>query len=40
MPIWGDAFKRTRNGPTEQGARARIDAIVKYLEAIQERATF
>jgi mono/diheme cytochrome c family protein len=40
MPVWGDAFKRTRGGLSEDAAKARIDAIVKYLEAIQERATF
>ena len=40
MPVWGDAFKRTRSGLSEEAARARIDSIVKYLEAIQERATF
>lgn len=40
MPVWGDAFKRTRDGLSEEAAQARIDAIVKYLETIQERATF
>jgi mono/diheme cytochrome c family protein len=40
MPIWGDAFRRTREGLSEEAAAARIDAIVKYLETIQERATF
>jgi mono/diheme cytochrome c family protein len=40
MPVWGDAFRRTRDGLSEEAARARVDAIVKYLEAIQERATF
>ena len=40
MPVWGNAFKRTREGLSEAGAAARIDAIVRYLESIQERATF
>jgi mono/diheme cytochrome c family protein len=40
MPVWGDAFKRTREGLSEQAAAARIDAIVRYLDSIQERATF
>jgi mono/diheme cytochrome c family protein len=40
MPVWGDAFRRTREGLSEDAVRARIEAIVKYLEAIQERATF
>jgi mono/diheme cytochrome c family protein len=37
MPVWGDAFIR-REGLTDAASRARIDAIVRYLEAIQERA--
>lgn len=40
MPVWGDAFRRTRESLTDEAAKARIDAIVRYLEAIQERATF
>jgi len=40
MPVWGDAFRRTREGLTEEAAAARIEAIVKHLEAIQERATW
>jgi mono/diheme cytochrome c family protein len=36
MPVWGDAFIR-REGLTDAAARARIDAIVRYLDAIQER---
>jgi mono/diheme cytochrome c family protein len=39
MPVWGDAFKRTRDGRSEAEVKLRIEAIVKYLEAIQERAT-
>jgi mono/diheme cytochrome c family protein len=40
MPVWGDAFRRTREGLSEAAAAARIDAIVRYLDSIQERATF
>jgi len=40
MPLWGDAFRRSREGLSEAAAAARIDAIVRYLESIQERATF
>lgn len=40
MPVWGDAFRRTREGLSEEAAAARIDAIVRYLDSIQERATF
>jgi len=37
MPVWGDAFVR-REGMSEAEARARIDAIVRYLDSIQERS--
>ena len=40
MPVWGDAFRRTREGLSEEAAAARIDAIVRHLAAIQERATW
>ena len=39
MPIWGDVFKVRRNGASHDTARARIDAIVLYLESIQRRET-
>ena len=35
MPVWGDIFKNLP-GPTA-AVKARIDAIVRYLEGIQER---
>jgi mono/diheme cytochrome c family protein len=38
MPVWGDAFQSTKGGLTPEAARARIDAIVRHVEAIQERA--
>ena len=37
MPVWGDAFSR-REGLSEAATKARVDAIVRYLQAIQERA--
>lgn len=37
MPVWGTAFKMTRGGPSEEEIKARIAAIVRYLESIQER---
>jgi mono/diheme cytochrome c family protein len=40
MPVWGDAFRRTREGLSEAAAAARIEAIVRHLETIQERATY
>jgi mono/diheme cytochrome c family protein len=37
MPVWGDAFKILSPGISEAEVRARIDALVKYLEAMQPR---
>jgi hypothetical protein len=36
MPVWGSVFKST--GGSEAAARARIDAIVAYLQSLQARA--
>ena len=36
MPVWGDAFRK-REGLSGEAANARIDAIVRYLGAIQDR---
>lgn len=37
MPVWGDAFSRTREELSDADVRQRLDAIVRYLEAIQQR---
>jgi mono/diheme cytochrome c family protein len=37
MPVWGSAFKSTREGLDESAVRARIEAIVAYIESIQMR---
>lgn len=37
MPIWGTAFKSTTSGYSEESVRARINAVVAYLETIQKR---
>jgi mono/diheme cytochrome c family protein len=39
MPVWGHAFKRTPGGQSDRAIKARIDAIIGYLEGIQERPT-
>jgi mono/diheme cytochrome c family protein len=36
MPVWGDAFRK-REGLGDEGVRARIEAVVRYLNTIQER---
>jgi len=38
MPVWGDAFKTAGSGPAGESVKSRIDALVRYLEGIQERA--
>jgi len=37
MPVWGDAFK-WREGLPEDAIKARIEALVGYLQSIQEHA--
>lgn len=37
MPVWGDVFKSGDSGSPDE-VRRRIDAIVRHLEGIQERA--
>ena len=37
MPVWGEAFKASRLGSSEESVQARIQALVEYLEWIQER---
>ena len=37
MPVWGDAFKRAGEGYAEQKVKERIDALVEYIESLQER---
>jgi len=37
MPVWGDTFRRTSREGTDAAANARVDALVRYLQSIQER---
>jgi len=37
MPVWGDAFRSVAGGMTTEQINSRIEAIVRYLAAIQER---
>jgi mono/diheme cytochrome c family protein len=39
MPVWGDAFAQSREESDPASVKARIDALVKYLDQIQERGT-
>jgi len=38
MPVWGDVFKDSGDSATADSAKARIEAIVKYLQSLQQRA--
>jgi len=37
MPVWGDAFARSRDGGDEEKVRRMIQSLVDYLESIQTR---
>jgi hypothetical protein len=37
MPVWGDVFIATRGNEPPAAVKERIDAIVRYLEGIQQR---
>ena len=37
MPVWGDAFAKSATESDERAIKAKIDALVEYLESIQER---
>lgn len=35
MPVWGDAFKQSHEGKDEASIKAKIQALVEYLESVQ-----
>jgi len=37
MPVWGNAFLRVQGGATAEVARARVEALVNYLQSIQQK---
>jgi mono/diheme cytochrome c family protein len=37
MPVWGDAFAKSTTDSDERAIKAKIEALVEYLESIQER---
>jgi mono/diheme cytochrome c family protein len=37
MPVWGDAFSKTRDDNDPESVRLKIRALVKYVETLQER---
>ena len=40
MPVWGDAFERSRDGGDTERVRKMIQSLVDYLETIQARPTY
>ena len=38
MPVWGDAFSKSTEGSSPGAVKDRIDAIVKWLGRIQQKA--
>jgi len=38
MPVWGDAFKNSRDGFKEEIVKAKVDALRDYIESLQEPA--
>ena len=37
MPVWGDAFKSSHDGYSEEKVKEKIAALVEHLEALQVR---
>ena len=37
MPVWGDAFKASRSGFSEESVKERIDRLAEYIHEIQQR---
>jgi mono/diheme cytochrome c family protein len=37
MPVWGDAFGKSITNADERGIKAKISALVDYLDSVQER---
>ena len=38
MPVWGDVFSKSQTNTSPEDVKARIDALVKYLETIQDKS--
>ncbi len=37
MPVWRDTFLRSQGGASPDVVRARIEALVRYIETIQQK---
>jgi hypothetical protein len=38
MPLWGDVFSKSQTNAGPEDVKARIDALVKHLETIQDKS--
>jgi mono/diheme cytochrome c family protein len=38
MPLWGDVFSKSQSSAGPEDVKARIGALVKYLETIQDKS--
>jgi mono/diheme cytochrome c family protein len=36
MPVWGDAFRSSREGFDEEAVKAKVTVLVEYLQSLQE----
>jgi mono/diheme cytochrome c family protein len=37
MPVWGDAFKSSRDGYSEAAVKAKIKALVEFIQEVQQQ---
>ena len=37
MPVWGDAFKSSRDGFSEEAVKQKIESLVEHLESLQAK---
>ena len=37
MPVWGDVFAKSQTSSSPEEVKARIDALVKYIETLQQK---
>jgi hypothetical protein len=37
MPVWGDAFKRSSDGYSEEAVKVRIERLVAHLRSLQRQ---
>jgi hypothetical protein len=37
MPVWGDAFRRSADGYSEEAVKGRIEGLASYLRSLQRQ---